>query len=174
VPITLTIHQHFQRTLNTLPFGMTSLVNQLFLQTLSYFLHCFISCRPTSLVDSETLCILYSSSRIGNAVFLYISRERRDILFPVLISRKEKCLDGHLFLRPRFPVTNDTVVLPCNNNLLTYIHVKFMLRLACVDHNRSVSTNFIKSFNPKTCLLGFGQRGRYDDDWSRVSLCVRS
>jgi len=54
VRVTL-IHQHFQRILNALPFGMTCLVNQLFLQTLNYFLYCVISRRPTSLVDSETL-----------------------------------------------------------------------------------------------------------------------
>jgi len=83
---TLTIHQNFQRTLNALPFGSTCLVNQLFLQTLPYFLYCFISRRPTSLVESETLCFLYSSSKVGNTVFLYISHEGRDILFPVLVS----------------------------------------------------------------------------------------
>jgi hypothetical protein len=120
VSIILTIHQHFQATLNALPFEMTCLFNQLFLQTLPYFLYCFISCRPTSLVDSETLCFLYSCSKMGNTVFPYISREGRDILFPVLVSRKEKCLDGHLFLRPRFLVTNDTVGLPCKDNLHPY------------------------------------------------------
>jgi hypothetical protein len=39
VTITTTIHEHLQRTLNTLSFGMEGLVNQLFLQPLPYVLY---------------------------------------------------------------------------------------------------------------------------------------